>query len=400
MRRPAGLRGIAGAWPRAADSAMAGGREGGNRAAAAARASVGAGASADHEHRAEPVAPSRPLALPRSLAAAWALAPSAALAGCSSASSALAPAGPQAGRIATLWWITLAVLATIFLLVIAFLLYAGMRRRLEADDPGRAPDVDRRLLRWVGAATGVSALTVLVLLVLDIATGRALEGLASHPNPVHVTVIGHQWWWEVQYQSSSDPTKVVTTANELHIPVGRPVSIAGKSADVIHSFWVPQLHGKRDLLPGYTTNLWLQADRPGTYRGQCAEFCGLQHAHMALLVVAEPPAQYEAWLQQQADTARAPTTPLAQHGRDVFLNGPCSLCHSIRGTPAGSNNGPDLTHIASRRTLAAGTLPNNIGALSGWIVDPHAVKPGNNMPGSALSPGDLQALVAYLGGLR
>ncbi len=299
-----------------------------------------------------------------------------------------------------LFWITLAVLGTIYVLVIAFLLYAGARRRLDANDPGRAPDVDHRLARWVGAATAITAVILLGFLVADVSTGRALELLAGHPNPVHVTVIGHQWWWEIQYRSSSDPTKVVTTANELHIPVGRPVSIAGKSVDVIHSFWVPQLHGKRDLLPGYTTNLWIQADRPGIYRGQCAEFCGLQHAHMALLVIAQPDTAYERWLQQQADTALAPTTPLAQQGRAVFLSGPCALCHAIRGTPAASNNGPDLTHLASRLTLAAGTLPNNVGALSGWILDPHAAKPGNEMPGTALSPDDLHALVAYLGGLR
>ncbi len=322
-----------------------------------------------------------------------------ALASCNSAQSALAPAGPQAGKIATLWWITLAVLGTVYLLVIAFLLYAGSRHRLDTNDPGRAPDVDRRLTRWVGTATAITALILLACLVADVVTGRALEGLAAHPGPVRITVIGHQWWWEVRYEAS-DPTKSVTTANELHIPVGRPVSIAGKSVDVIHSFWVPQLHGKRDLLPGYTTNLWLQADRPGIYRGQCAEFCGLQHAHMALLVVAQPERAYEAWLTQQADTALAPTSPAAQHGRDVFLDGPCALCHAIRGAPASSNNGPDLTHIASRLTLGAGTLPNNVGALMGWILDPRAAKPGNNMPGSALSPADLLALVAYLEGLR
>ncbi len=169
---------------------------------------------------------------------------------------------------------------------------------------------------------------------------------------------------------------------------------------MIHSFWVPQLHGKRDLIPGYTTNLWIEADRPGLYRGQCAEFCGMQHAHMALWVVAEPEAQYEAWLDQQRDTALAPTSAIALRGQQVFLNTSCALCHAIRGTPAASNAGPDLTHVASRRTLAAGTLPNNIGALAGWILDPHASKPGNNMPGNALLPSDLQALVTYLGGLR
>ncbi|HEX9109243.1 MAG TPA: cytochrome c oxidase subunit II [Longimicrobiales bacterium] len=322
------------------------------------------------------------------------------LGACETASSAVAPAGPQAGKIADFFWVTLAILGTVWVLVIVFLLYAAQRRRLPpGEDPGQAPDVDARLTRWVGAATIVTALIVIGFLVADVAVGRSLQRLAGKPNAVYVTVIGHQWWWEVRY-TASDPTKEVVTANELHIPVGRPVSIAGKSIDVIHSFWVPQLHGKRDLIPGYTTNLWLQADRPGIYRGQCAEFCGLQHAHMALLVVAQPEAEYEAWLEQQRDTALAPTSPVAQRGQQVFLATSCALCHSIRGTSAASNNGPDLTHVASRLTLGAGTLPNNVGALSGWILDPHAAKPGNNMPGNALATEDLHALVTYLGGLR
>lgn len=343
--------------------------------------------------------PSRRPAVPPSIMGALALVAATALASCQSAESAVAPAGPQASRIATLWWITIAVLSVVYLLVLAALGWAAFRRRSAADDPGQRPGIDGRLARVVGVATAITAVILFVFLVLDVSTGRALESLAGRRNPVDITLIGHQWWWEVRYESK-DASHQFTTANEIHIPVGRPVNITTGSSDVIHSLWVPELHGKRDLIPGYSTNIWLQADRPGVYRGQCAEFCGLQHAHMGLLVIAEPEARYEQWLQNEADTARAPTSPLAAQGKQVFLQGPCALCHTIRGTDAAASNGPDLTHLASRRTLAAATLANTTGALAAWILDPHGSKPGNNMPGNALSPQDLQALLAYLGGLR
>ncbi len=320
------------------------------------------------------------------------------LAGCNANESALTPAGPQAGRIATLWWVWLSVLVVVYLLTLGALAWATFRRRRETDDPGQRPGIDGVLGRGLAGFTAVVVIILFAFLVADVLTGRSLHALATRPNPVRITLVGHQWWWEARYDEGT--TRVFTTANELHVPVGRPVEIIGKSEDVIHSFWVAPLHGKRDLIPGHVTTLWLEADRPGVYRGQCAEFCGLQHAHMAIYVIAEPEARYEQWRMQQADTALVPATPLAQQGRQVFLNGSCPLCHTIRGTPAGSNNGPDLTHVASRTTLAAGTLPNGPGALLGWIVNPHALKPGANMPGNALSSQDLQALLAYLGGLR
>ena len=190
------------------------------------------------------------------------------------------------------------------------------------------------------------------------------------------------------------------TANELHIPVGRPVVVKLQSPDVIHSLWVPNLAGKKDLIPGRTTALRLRADQPGIYRGQCAEFCGFQHAKMALLVIAEHPEEYERWAQSQRESARMPESDLAKRGQRVFLTAPCVMCHAIQGTPANGKTGPDLTHVASRRTLAAATVPNTRGYLAGWIVDPQHIKPGTNMPAITLAPDDLQALLAYLESLR
>jgi cytochrome c oxidase subunit 2 len=190
------------------------------------------------------------------------------------------------------------------------------------------------------------------------------------------------------------------TANELHIPTGRPIVLKVTSRDVIHSFWVPNLQGKRDLIPGYTTALWLQADRTGVFRGQCAEFCGLQHAHMALDVVAESDRDFEGWLDAMRQPGRAPPEPAARRGHDVFMQARCAGCHTIRGTEAAGQTAPDLTHIATRSTLGAGTLPNTPENLTAWIQDPQRVKPGNQMPPNPLAADDLQALVAYLETLR
>jgi cytochrome c oxidase subunit 2 len=184
------------------------------------------------------------------------------------------------------------------------------------------------------------------------------------------------------------------------VPVGLPVVLELRSSDVIHSFWVPNLGVKRDMIPGEETSVWFQADSAGVYRGQCAEFCGHQHAKMAVLVIAEPADSFRAWLARQRDTAATPVDSLAQRGQEVFLSTSCVMCHAIQGTPAGSRVGPNLTHLAGRRTLAAGTLPNTRGNLAGWIVDPQRIKPGARMPPNSLEPDDLQALLAYLESLR
>jgi cytochrome c oxidase subunit 2 len=210
---------------------------------------------------------------------------------------------------------------------------------------------------------------------------------------IHVT--GVQWWWRVFY-----PEEQVTTANEIHIPTNRPVELLLDTNDVIHSFWVPRLHGKVDMIPGKTNTLVLQADTPGEYVGECAEFCGTQHARMHLRVIAQSPEEFDAWLQAQSQPAPSPPEGILREGQQIFLGSACVYCHAIRGTNASGVIGPDLTHLASRRTLAAGTVPNTRGYLMGWIADPHGIKPGNRMPPTYLDADDLDALVTYLESLE
>jgi cytochrome c oxidase subunit 2 len=232
----------------------------------------------------------------------------------------------------------------------------------------------------------------------SVAAGRGLSS-PSGAGAVTVDVIGHQWWWEFQYRDVT-PSDWVTSPNELHIPVGVRVVLNVSSRDVIHSFWVPNLHGKRDLIPGMTTTTWIQADTPGTYRGQCAEFCGYQHAHMALVVVAEPMSDFLAWIANQRQPAAEPSTEDARRGRDLFMQSTCVLCHTIRGTHAGARLGPELTHVGSRMSIAAGTLPNTADAVTKWITNPQVYKPGVRMPASTLADGDLRAVVSYVRSLR
>ena len=316
--------------------------------------------------------------------------------GCTGMQSALDPAGPQASRISDLWWLFFAVCTVVFLLVIGFLLYAVGRRRREGQL--EEPQAERRRVTAVSVAVAVTIVIMFVFLITSIRTGNRLAAFTAS-DPLTISVIGHQWWWEVHY-SGDTPSQNMTTANEIHIPVGRPVLLKLTSQDVIHSFWVPNLHGKRDLIPGHETTLWVQADRPGVFRGQCAEFCGHQHAHMAFVVVAEPPEQFSAWLDRQRQPASPPTDELRQQGQAVFVTGACALCHSVQGTDASAQVAPDLTHIASRQALAAGTVPNTRGYLAGWILDPQTVKPGAKMPSTSLTAEELHALLAYLEGLQ
>jgi cytochrome c oxidase subunit 2 len=197
-----------------------------------------------------------------------------------------------------------------------------------------------------------------------------------------------------------EPHKVFTTANEIYIPVGEPVTIKLNASDVIHSFWVPSLFGKQDLIPGRENVIQFTAGREGTYRGQCAEFCGWQHAHMGLLVVAKPKAAFERWREQQIKPADPPSEPERQKGQQVFLSKPCIMCHSVRGTPAGGRVAPDLTHVGSRLMLAAAMLPMSRGNLAAWIVDPQGIKPGAHMPLITLDPDEIDPLVSYLEGLK
>jgi cytochrome c oxidase subunit II len=311
--------------------------------------------------------------------------------------SVLNPSSPQTRVIDRLWDAMYYVSIAVFVLVVLALLWAAFRRRevdLDPEDPGR----ERSLTTAVGLATGVTVLILFGFLVYDVAVGRQLTTNPGN-KALQIRVTGHQWWWELQYRDSI-AKNWVTTANEMHIPAGRPVALELRSTDVIHSFWPPTLSEKRDLIPGNVNSLWFQADTPGVYRGQCAEFCGEQHAKMAFLVVADRPDSFDMWLARQRDTALTPTDQLTQRGQEVFLGSSCVMCHAISGTPAGARVGPDLTHLASRRTIAAGTLPNTRGNLAGWIVNPQQIKPGTRMPPNQLNPADLQALLAYLESLK
>jgi cytochrome c oxidase subunit 2 len=257
---------------------------------------------------------------------------------------------------------------------------------------------DAQLGRSVTIAGGCSLVALVALLFQSVVTGRALDSLRT-PDALRIQVTGNQWWWDVQYDDPA-PSLGVTTANEIHIPVGRAVKFDLRSTDVIHSLWIPNLQGKIDLVPGRLNELWLRADTAGVYRGQCAEFCGLQHANMALVVVAEAADDFERWLAGNRAAAPTPVTPEQQRGKEVIERGPCAMCHNITGTLAGGRTAPDLTHIASRSTIGAGTLPNTRGYLAGWIADPQHVKPGSRMPTVGLHDDELQAVLAYLETLK
>jgi cytochrome c oxidase subunit 2 len=317
--------------------------------------------------------------------------------------SALDPRGPKAAAILHLsafLWITAIV---VYVVVIGVLFYALRRAAtrpaafadIDAEEPGR----ERERTRWVAAAVAATALILLLFIFVDVSTARTTSQVGGE-KPLRIDVVGHQWWWGVKYPDAANPQNIIETANEVHVPVGRAVFIKMTSGDVIHSFWAPNLDGKKDLIPGHETRTWFRADSAGVYRGQCAEFCGHQHAKMAFLIVAEPRGAFEHWLETQKSEASKPSDSLAQAGERVFLSGTCAMCHSINGTTAGSNYGPNLTHLASRRTIAAGTLPNNEANLAAWILDPQAIKPGVKMPANQLDAQSLRALVAYLGTLK
>jgi cytochrome c oxidase subunit 2 len=236
------------------------------------------------------------------------------------------------------------------------------------------------------------------LLIDDHVVGRALRNLPKE-NAVKIKATGHQWWWEFRYEDPT-PSNILETANEIHIPVGRPVDFELQSPDVIHSFWIPNLHGKRDMIPGHTTHTTMQADRPGTFWGQCAEFCGYEHALMRFKVVAEPEAEFQKWLAASRQPAPEPTTETAKKGKTIFLGRTCVMCHTIQGSGAGGMIGPELTHIASRSHIAAGSFPNTRGYLAGWIANPQQLKPGVRMPPNTLAPDELQSLLDYLETLK
>ena len=311
--------------------------------------------------------------------------------------SAISPHGTGAARIADLWWLMLTLGTAVFLLVVALLLAAFFRGRRATNNT--APDIgsDDTGRNWP-ILGGIA----LPLLVIGIVFGYSIYTLAKveNPNekaPIKIEVIGRRWWWEVKY-----PDQGITTANEIHIPVGVPVQVQLQSADVIHSFWVPELHGKMDAIPTRINNLVIKADLAGVYRGECAEFCGLQHAHMGLMVVAESQSDFDQWVSAQEQPATEPSDAAAKQGQQVFLSAGCVFCHTVRGLNdkeidrSSVDLGPDLTHLDSRLTIAGASLTKNRGNLAGWVVDAQHVKPGSLMPQMYLNSQDLQNLLAYL----
>jgi cytochrome c oxidase subunit 2 len=303
--------------------------------------------------------------------------------------SVLHPAGADAEIIGQFAWVLFGAGGLIFVAVMA-LLALSLRRHGRPLRPGL----------WI--AGGGIVFPVLVLTVLlGWSTWRS-AGLAPQGSgkALAISVTARMWWWEVRYRDPAGGGEIAT-ANEIRIPAGRTVYLGLNAADVIHSLWVPALAGKRDMIPGRVTGLTLRADKPGIYRGQCAEYCGAQHAHMALHVVALAPAEFDAWLAAQAKPAREPADAPALRGRAVFLEQRCQNCHTIRGVAERAQLGPDLTHVGSRLQIGAGLLRNHRSALAGWIADPQALKPGVFMPAaSGIDAEALHALAAYLEGLQ
>jgi cytochrome c oxidase subunit II len=312
----------------------------------------------------------------------------------------LSSAGPRAREVVPLTWYVLLV-SIVVCLVIVVLLWAAIRRSRPEDRSVEIHDIPiergKSGIRWISIGLIVSAVPLAVAFVWTMLTLAAIAGPPAHPGLV-LDVTGRQWWWQVEYTASA-PSEVFDTANEIHIPVGVPVLVRLHGGDVIHSFWVPQLSGKTDAIPGQTNTSWIQADSPGRYLGQCTEFCGAQHAHMQFEVVAEPPADFDRWLSAQRRAAAAPATEVQARGL-ALVEYRCGLCHRVRGTDAGAISAPDLTHLMARRTLAAGTLINNPGNLAGWIQNPQTIKPGNLMPNQYLSAQQLSDALAYLETLK
>ena len=321
-----------------------------------------------------------------------------AVSGCNGTTSYLDATGTAGHAEAVLGrWLTGVSVAVVVLVCIAII--AGMARHREKDDAPARGDAPARHeiasgLSWIYVGLGA---TIVVLLVTFGGTMVTLNA-ATHPRrtpSLTMDVTGHQWWWEVRYSQEGNAGLGFVTANEVHLPIGIPVRVRLHSADVIHSFWLPQIAGKTDLIPGQVNETWLEARRPGTSRGMCGEYCGLQHATMALSVTAEPPESFTRWAAARRAPGAAPASEEARAGQTVFAR-TCGVCHAVAGTNALGRVGPDLTHVASRPTIGAGALENTPANLARWIHDAPAVKEGARMPPMPLDDAELQLVVAYL----
>ena len=314
-----------------------------------------------------------------------------ALGACDGIQSSLSPHGRSAEAIATLAWVMFTGAGLIFASVLALTVFLIM-----APEKQRHRVACRGLVIGGGVVFPVAALSALLLFMLPLSGDLTKPG--TDP-PLRIEVVGKMWWWEMRYPDPSGAGLVI--ANEIHLPVGRPVELALTTADLIHSFWIPKLAGKLDMIPGRVNVLRLQADMPGVFRGQCAEFCGAQHANMAFFAVAHSPGDFDAWIENQRRPAREPDLPLLEHGRELFLASGCGGCHSIRGTAAAGVIGPDLTHVGSRISIGAGMLANNAETLAGWIARTQHLKPDSAMPSFNIFPEpDLRAIAGYLESLK
>ena len=314
----------------------------------------------------------------------------AALAGCDGSQSVLAPVSPDARLVAALSWWMFGVGAFVLVVTLGMLLVAV---NLQHGGGPREISFRRSTAIVVGGGVVAPILAIIALSVSGVAIGDETEGPGGVTGPT-VEVVGERWWWEFRYLGEDGET-VAVTANELHLPVGERARLRLISDNVIHSFWAPNLQGKTDLIPGVVNTLYAEPAIAGEWRGQCAEYCGLQHALMGFLVIAEPREDFDTWLAAQAEDAA-----VGGRGWQVFLEGGCDECHTIRGTSADGDVGPDLTHLASRRTIASATLPNTRGNLGGWITSTQHIKPGALMPAFAPPPEDLFALLDFLEGLE
>jgi cytochrome c oxidase subunit II len=321
------------------------------------------------------------------------------LAGCVGTPQALAPASSNAQDITGLMMTVFEIAAVVFVVVEALLIYAVIRfsRRKMEGLPTQTEGNRRFEIAWTMAPVIVLGIVFVVSLKTLMTVGyqpKIAQAASSTSQTVNIRVVGHQWWWEFDY-----PDQKIITADEMHVPVNATVYLDVESVDVIHSYWVPQLGGKMDAIPGHTNKTWLQPTKTGTFPGQCSEFCGSQHGNMRFTVVVDTPEQFQTWLKQQ-ESAVPTLTGQAAQGEQAFLNGACVGCHTIDGTKAQGKIGPNLTHFASRGSFAGATLPNTPDNVAKWLADPQAVKPGNLMPNLHLAPDQINSLVAFLESLR